>query len=408
MPWHQDTTELPDNLRIAKKRSEGLKRKLKAYVTLFKRYNDVIDDYLQQGICEDVQEAKDTAGAENIHVQYYLPHHAVIKEDKATTKLRVVFNASAHEEGCPSLNDCLLPGPNLNPDLLTVLVRFRLHPVAFMSDITKAFLQISIAEEDRDVMRFLWLTERPDDKSTNLRVLRIACVVFGVTSSLFLLAATIRKHLEKYQASHPQVINTLKDSLYVDDFIDSSSSVEEAHVLTTSAKKIMSDASMNLCKWTINSPELKARWQQSEFNFTINPETSGCVLKVLGLVWRPETDDFVFDLKHLMDLFKDKENTKRSVLRSSAKLIDPMGFLTPFTIRVKCSFRTCGKEASARMRSCQTTSHKAGSSGVWSSFSSIRSSFPGGMELSCCKKVKLKFFMSSVMQVRRHMVQQLI
>lgn len=339
LPWHQDTTELPDNLRIAQKRFDGLKRKLKADVSLFKRYNEVIDDYLQQGICEDIPEIKETDGGENIRVQYYLPHHAVIKEDKATTKLRVVFDASAHEVGSPSLNDCLLPGPNLNPDLLTVLVRFRFHPIAFMSDITKAFLQISIAEEDRDVLRFLWLTGSPDDENTNLRVLRMARVVFGVTSSPFLLAATIRKHLEKYQASHSQVINTLKDSLYVDDFIASSSSVEEAHVLTTSAKKIMSDASMNLCKWTTNSLELKEQWQQSDFDFAMNPETSGCVLKVLGLVWRPETDDFVFDLKHLMDIFKDKENTKRSVLCSSAKLFDPMGFLTPFTIRVKCLFQ---------------------------------------------------------------------
>lgn len=63
------------------------------------------------------------------------------------------------------------------------------------------------------------------------------------------------------------------------------------------------------------------------------------MLKVLGLVWRPETDDFVFSLKHLMDIFKTRENTKRSVLRSSARLFDPMGFLTPFTIRVKCLFQ---------------------------------------------------------------------
>lgn len=63
------------------------------------------------------------------------------------------------------------------------------------------------------------------------------------------------------------------------------------------------------------------------------------MLKVLGLVWRPETDDFVFNLKHLMDIFKARENTKRSVLRSSASLFDPMGFLTPFTIRVKCLFQ---------------------------------------------------------------------
>lgn len=61
--------------------------------------------------------------------------------------------------------------------------------------------------------------------------------------------------------------------------------------MTASAKKIMSDVSMNFCKWTANSRELKAKWQQGEFDFAMDPETSGYMLKVLGLVWRPETDE---------------------------------------------------------------------------------------------------------------------
>ena len=94
--------------------------------TLYSRYNDVIQDYLQQGICEDVPE--DVSAAEQPEaVKYYMPHHAVLREDKVTTKLRVVFDASSHKEGCPSLNDCLLTGPNLNPNLLDVIIKFRLH-----------------------------------------------------------------------------------------------------------------------------------------------------------------------------------------------------------------------------------------------------------------------------------------
>lgn len=90
---------------MAWKRFEGLKRKLKTDVTLFNRYNGVIQDYLQQGICEDVPDTGHTAATENSTVKYYLPHHAVIREDKVSTRLRVVFNASSHEDGCPSLND---------------------------------------------------------------------------------------------------------------------------------------------------------------------------------------------------------------------------------------------------------------------------------------------------------------
>lgn len=63
------------------------------------------------------------------------------------------------------------------------------------------------------------------------------------------------------------------------------------------------------------------------------------MLKVLGLTWKTEQDDFVFDLRNLMDFLKDKRNTKRGVLQAAARIFDPIGFLSPFTIRVKCLFQ---------------------------------------------------------------------
>ena len=60
----------------------------------------------------------------------------------------------------PSLNDCLLKGPSLNPLIIEILLRFRLYPVAFVCDIQKkAFLQISIKKEERDALRFLWVDD---------------------------------------------------------------------------------------------------------------------------------------------------------------------------------------------------------------------------------------------------------
>ncbi|XP_044027454.1 uncharacterized protein LOC122864200 isoform X2 [Siniperca chuatsi] len=72
-------------------------------------------------------------------------------------------------------------------------------------------------------------------------------------------------------------------------------------------------------------------------------ESCGNVLKVLGLVWRPEEADFVFDQRGLMNILKDKENTKRGVLQTAARIFDPIGFLTPFTVRVKCLFQEMGE-----------------------------------------------------------------
>ena len=86
---------------------------------------------------------------------HYIPHHPVIRDDKTTTKIRIVFDASARDNG-PSLNDCLYKGPHLTPLLCDILSRFHSHVVPLTSDIEKAFLRIIVNENDRDYLRFLW------------------------------------------------------------------------------------------------------------------------------------------------------------------------------------------------------------------------------------------------------------
>lgn len=98
----------------------------------------------------------------------------------------------------------------------------------------------------------------------------------------------------QYESEHPRVVDILSSSLYVDDFISSASEVTEDYAVTTTAKNIMSEAGMELCKWMTNSLELKEKWLESLMDCAAQPEPHGSVLKVLGLVWRPASDDFVF------------------------------------------------------------------------------------------------------------------
>ncbi|XP_042577363.1 uncharacterized protein LOC122136841 [Cyprinus carpio] len=83
-------------------------------------------------------------------------------------------------------------------------------------------------------------------------------------------------------------------------------------------------------------------WKMMMNELAPETETPGAVLKVLGLVWRTEKDDFVFDLTALLDALAKRENTKRCVLTLFAHIFDPVGFLTPFTVWVKCLFRGLG------------------------------------------------------------------
>ena len=127
---------------------------------------------------------------------HYLPHHAVLRRDKETTKVRIVYDASSRMSG-PSLNNCLHTGPKYNQKILEIFLRFRSYPVAVVADVEKAFLMISVDPKDRDVLRFLWV-KNVKSEEPEIVILRFARVVFGVTSSPFLLNATIRPSTLKH------------------------------------------------------------------------------------------------------------------------------------------------------------------------------------------------------------------
>ncbi|GFV69953.1 DUF1758 domain-containing protein [Trichonephila clavipes] len=92
---------------------------------------------------------------------YNLPHQAIKKEGRVTTSTRIVLDAASIQANELSLNDCLWPEPNLNPNPLDVLIHFRLNRVAISSDILQAFLQVCLADRHKDFVRFLWTDSNP-------------------------------------------------------------------------------------------------------------------------------------------------------------------------------------------------------------------------------------------------------
>ena len=190
LPWKESHPVLPDNYQLSEKRLKHLLTRLRKDPEILQEYDNVIKEQLKEGMVEVVDEQHPG----EIGKVHYLPHHAVIRRDKSTTKMRIVYDASAKDNG-PSLNDCLYTGPALAQNILDILLRFRCHKVALVGDIEKAFLMLPIQESDRDVLRFLWVDDikNPNPKITALRFTR---VVFGVSSSPFLLNATVKHHME--------------------------------------------------------------------------------------------------------------------------------------------------------------------------------------------------------------------
>ena len=275
---------------------------------------------------------------------HYLPHHAVVRRDKSTTKVRIVYDASAKVAGSPSLNDCLLKGPKFNQLIFDILVRFRAYKFALTADLEKAFLMVSVGEADRNVLRFIWVDD-PFKDYPEFKIYRFTRVVFGVSSSPFLLNATIRAHLEKYLESNETIVHKLLDSTYVDDIISGGLSEDEVLDLYSQAKLIFREGGFNLRKFQTNSSLVQARIDASEdtgspqseltyseTTFGTTPHSQAEGTKVLGVLWNPEDDRLTFDVTGIAKIAFDLVPTKRNLVSLIGKFYDPLGFLSPMIV----------------------------------------------------------------------------
>ena len=219
LPWKDSCLSLPTNYSLSLRRLNSLFKRLKETQELLQKYDDIIQEQLAMGIVTVVP-----ANEDNCNRIHYLPHHAVIRKDKSTTKLRIVYDASAKMDG-PSLNECLYAGPSLHQRILDILVRFRLFPIALVADIEKAFLMIQVADSDQDSLRFLWFKD-VHAEAPELQVFKFTRVVFGVAPSPYLLNAAIAQHLKQFQDTHNDLVQQIRDSIYVDDIVTGAYSVE--------------------------------------------------------------------------------------------------------------------------------------------------------------------------------------
>ena len=329
LPWKGNHPPLPNNKSGSLRRLDSLARKLEKSGYL-ERYNEVIKDQLEKSIVERAEEIP--KGRE-----FYIPHKPVVRESAESTKLRIVYDASARaSENSPSLNECLNPGPPLQNQLWNVLVRARFHPVLITGDLKQAFLQVRIQEMDRDALRFYWFK---DLQTKTIEVLRFTRALFGLAPSPFLLGGVIQQHLTNFQTVYPEIVSEIEKSLYVDDLISGGEDEMKAEQLKTKATEIFADATFDLHKWHSNAHELES------YNTVIREETetfakqqlgvsNGDQASILGLPWNKEADIIGVNFP------SDKtESTKRGILGKVAKIYDPLGLVAPVTLTGKLLYR---------------------------------------------------------------------
>ena len=126
-----------------------------------------------------------------------------------------------------------------------MLVRGRFHPVAICADLQKAFVQVRIKKQDRDALRFQW---KPNSQS-EIQTLRFTRALFGLAPSPFLLGGVLEYHLQSWEDREPDAVAEIKKSLYVDDLISGSTTVEKAKQIRDGAIEIFEDAKFTLHRY---------------------------------------------------------------------------------------------------------------------------------------------------------------
>lgn len=350
LPLKENRDLLPDNYDLSLARLNSLVRRLRKEPSIMKEYDQIFQDQLHHGIIERVDETEEQLPGQT----HYLPHQAVIRSDALTTKLRVVFDASAKvKPSCPSLNDCTHTGPPLTPGIADILMRFRAHKVGLVADIEKAFLNIAVDEQQRDLMRFLWIDDVTKD-DPNVEIYRFCRVIFGMNCSPFLLNATLRHHVTEYYAHDPALAEYTLAGLYVDDLTSGGEDDEEAYSIYKETNSCFAAGRFNLRKWASNrrgviekiSSDRMKRERLGKQESASDEEQSYAKItvggleeidptkehKVLGTNWNLEEDTIVMKLNKIVEFARNLEPTKRNVLRIAAKLFDPLGLISPVMV----------------------------------------------------------------------------
>ncbi|KAJ0169226.1 hypothetical protein K1T71_015256 [Dendrolimus kikuchii] len=272
----------------------------------------------------------------NNNVSCYRPHHGVLKPDSSTTQLRTVFNASSKTSSGYSLNDLMERGPNLQRDLQSLLLTWRQHKyVISVLYIEKMFRQILIRERDQDLQRIIWRTSAHEPLSEY----KLTTITYGTKAAPYLAMRTLKQlALDNEEAQrYPMATKALKKSFYMDDLLEGGDSLEQTRTLQYELIQILKEAGMNIRKWSSNSLDLVKDLPTNSLAVPLhfkNIESR----KTLGLSWKPDSDTFTFQ-NRFEQLQENTQLTKRQLLSYISKIYDPLGWLSPLTIRAKLLFQ---------------------------------------------------------------------
>lgn len=329
LPKIQPVAKLGSSGPVARRRLLAVERRMKTDPVLRKEYLHFMSEYENMGHMERICSYSKDIG-ENEHF-YYIPHHAVWKLSSTTTKCRVVFDASCKSSSGQSLNDILLTGPQLQDEILPILLRFRMRTVAMIADKEKMYRQIVVQKEDRRFQRILW---RPNEEDP-IGVYELKTVTYGTACAPYLAIRTLRKVFEDHVKEFPKA-QQWYDDFYVDDLLSGAENVEEARLIADQLITMLGKGGFTIRKWASNEPSVLSNIPEEHRAHTDEINVDKEEVSTLGLIWVPMTDQFKIQIP---SIDASKPITKRSVMSNVARIYDPLGFLDPIKMTAKLTLQ---------------------------------------------------------------------
>lgn len=327
--WKQDRIEFPDGRPMAERRLRCLERRLEKDPQLYDSVRQQVADYEGKGYIHVV--SKEEMAEFDPRRTWYLPLGVVLNPNKPG-KVRVIWDAAAKVNGV-SLNTMLLKGPDLLTPQLSVTFKFREREVAFSGDIQEMFLQVGIKKEDRSALLFVYRNASNEPMMT----MASDVAIFGATCSPAQSQYVKNLNATENEGEYPRAAAAIKTQHYVDDYLDSVDTEEEAIELALEVTAVHRKAGFRIRNWVSNRPSvLEAIGDVSPAavkNLSMNNQSG--FERVLGISWIPSEDLFCFTIRLEEEQDCITAPTKRMMLSFVMKIYDPLGLVGSLVVQGK-------------------------------------------------------------------------
>ena len=326
IPLLLDPTNLGDSRELALRRFLAVERRLRNNKNLRKDYIAFMREYELLGHMKALSSEEVQSLSEH---SYFLPHHAVFKGSSTTTKVRVVFDASAKTTSGFSLNDISFTGPTIQDDLFSIIVRFRTHNYVICGDLEKMFRQVEVDPSQTNLQLIYW-REKPEDP---LRIYRLLTITYGTAGASFLATRTLHQLAHDEEKDFMEASKVVLQDFYMDDLLTGCCDFHSTVKLQRELSTLLLRGGFHIRKWNSNSRDVLEQIPPADRLFQKpHPIDQDTTYKTLGLIWKPINDTFSYSVDRLPET---QYITKRQVLSTIARIFDPLGLIGPVITRAK-------------------------------------------------------------------------